>query len=105
MVVWLNIYKLTGLTDVVTCQVKAQMEALNEQLQRPEVQEQMKEVQSLMQDKDFAAKIEKLRVRMLYHVDSVRMHQALTKACHAVREMPATLMHRCVHQQAVMQQH
>ncbi len=105
MVVWLNFYKLTGLTDVVTCQVKAQMEALNEQMQRPEVQEQMKEVQSLMQDKDFAAKIEKLRVRMLYHVDSVRMHQALTKARHAVREMPGTLMHRCVHQQAVMQQH
>jgi len=55
MVVWLNFYKLTGLTDVVTCQVKAQMEALNEQMQRPEVQEQMKEVQSLMQDKDFDA--------------------------------------------------
>ncbi len=44
------------------------MEALNEQMQQPEVQEQMKEVQSLMQDKDFAAKIEKLRVCMLYHV-------------------------------------
>ncbi len=60
------------------------MEALNEQMQRPEVQEQMKEVQSLMQDKDFAAKIELLRVCLLYPVDPVRTHQALTKACHAV---------------------
>ena len=76
--------KLTDLTGVVTCQVKAQMEALNDQMQRPEVQEQMKEVQSLMQDKDFAAKIEKLRVCMLYHADSFRMHQGLTEACHAV---------------------
>ncbi|DBA85453.1 TPA: hypothetical protein ACH3X2_006126 [Trebouxia sp. C0005] len=47
--------------DTEDPKVKAQMEALNEQMQRPEVQEQMKEVQSLMQDKDFAAKIEKLR--------------------------------------------
>lgn len=45
--------------------MKAQVEALNEQMQRPEVQEQMKEVQSLMQDKTFADKVEKLRVRIL----------------------------------------
>ncbi len=38
------------------------MDALNEQMQKPEVQEQMKEVQSLMQDKDFAEKVESLRV-------------------------------------------
>ena len=43
------------------------MEALNEQMQRPEVQEQMKEVQSLMQDKTFADKVEKLRVRPACH--------------------------------------
>ena len=42
------------------------MDALAEQMQRPEVQEQMQEVQALMQDKSFAEKVEKLRVRCWY---------------------------------------
>ena len=41
------------------------MKAMQEQMQRPEVQEQMQEVQALMQDKGFAEKVEKLRVSML----------------------------------------
>ena len=78
------------------------MEALNEQMQRPEVQEQMKEVQSLMQDKDFAAKIEKLRVCMLYHADSVKMHQPLTEASCCLRTAcySTTLLHASTHSDA-----
>lgn len=41
------------------------MKAMQEQMQRPEVQEQMQEVQALMQDKGFAEKVEKLRVSLL----------------------------------------
>ena len=41
------------------------MEALQEQMNKPEVQEQMQQVQALMQDKSFAEKVEKLRVRTL----------------------------------------
>ena len=38
---------------------------MQEQMQRPEVQEQMKEAQALMQDKGFAEKVEKLKVSWL----------------------------------------
>lgn len=38
---------------------------MQEQMQRPEVQEQMKEAQALMQDKGFAEKVEKLQVSWL----------------------------------------
>ena len=41
------------------------MQAMQEQMQRPEVQEQMKEAQALMQDKGFAEKVEKLKVSWL----------------------------------------
>ena len=44
------------------------MEALQEQMNKPEVQEQMQQVQALMQDKSFAEKVEKLRVSVPHYV-------------------------------------
>ena len=43
-------------------QVKEQMEAFQEQMKRPEVQQEMELLHALRPDQEFALKVEKLRV-------------------------------------------
>lgn len=58
---------------------------MQEQMQRPEVQEQMKEAQALMQDKGFAEKVEKLKVSWLAaNTDHVACMLRVQSSCYVI---------------------
>lgn len=80
-------------------QVQAQMQAMQEQMQRPEVQEQMKEAHALMQDKGFAEKVGKLKVSIYVpldvHLAGVMWYASCPSTSHAMTIVIMVTGHNC----------